>query len=118
MCWFLAKLVYEIQFKNASRVEQFDEQLRLISAHNWVEALERARQIGLVEEDASENLSGITLRWKFMNVTELKELNEDSDGIELYGRLVDVENPEQFRREVQRESDIVIGENMLRGLNI
>jgi hypothetical protein len=118
MFWFLAKLVYEIHLKDTEMLVQFDEQLRVIFAKDWTAALERARQIGRMEEDASELLCGFTLRWKFMNVTELNKLTEDSDGIELYGRVIDVENPAQFRKEVQRDYDIAIGENILRGLNI
>ena len=60
MGWFLAKLVYEVYFCQPGRKAHFDEQLRLIIASNWRDALERAWEIGISEEKASEQLYTIT----------------------------------------------------------
>lgn len=87
MRWFVAKIVYQIICGNGDHMPQFDEQLRLISAHSKQEAAQKAREIGQQEQYAFRNQRQELVEWKFINVPELNTLDELSDGMELYSRI-------------------------------
>lgn len=94
MKWFIGKLVFSVTTGNGNHTPQFDEQLRLIEATDLNQAFIKARLIGGREEQAfmSEDLNAV--RWQFVDVGDLKELSEFSDGMELYSRIHETENAE------------------------
>jgi len=87
MEWYLAKLVYRIVCGAGNHSAQFDEQLRLVHAEDELHAFNKAQLIGEREQDCFQNRAEQLVRWKFINVTELYKLEELTDGAEVYSRI-------------------------------
>lgn len=104
MNWYLAKIIFQIICGEGMHTPQFDEQLRLIHAGDEKEAFEKAHLIGHSEEDAFENIQQQTVRWKFINVGELYLLNELIHGAELYSRIYEAEDAEQYITNIHRKA--------------
>jgi hypothetical protein len=117
MNWFLAKLIYEVRFEDSDKCAQFDEQLRLVLADSWGSAIVKAREIGLQVEKESCLLNVIRMRWTFLNVSGLIHINEAVDGVELYGKLHEANDPEAFRKEIHRKAGVLIGHLIIRNMD-
>jgi hypothetical protein len=87
MSWYIAKIVFNIKAENTDHMPQFDEQLRLIEADSMEEAFLKARGLGLGEEDSFLNDKCNTVKWEFINVSEIVPLKKLEDGMELYSRI-------------------------------
>ncbi len=87
MNWYIAKIVFNITAENTDHTPQFDEQLRLISAEDLEEALVKARVLGLGEEDSFLNDRHNTVKWEFINVSEIIPLIGLEDGMEVYSHI-------------------------------
>ena len=87
MNWYIAKVIFK--FSNISKLQtaQFDEHLRLIQANGFEEALLKARILGITEEDQFLNDKQQTVKWEFVNVSEILPLNELKDGAEVYSQI-------------------------------
>ena len=96
MKWYLAKLVYRIICGEGNHKPQFDEQLRLIQAEDDLNAFQKARIMGHQEEDIFLNNAQKLVHWKFIDVPELHPLNELIDGAELYSRICEEEDAENY----------------------
>ena len=96
MKWYLAKTVFRIICGEGNHTPQFDEQLRLISAINEDEALEKAFATGKNEEDAFYNQKRQLIQWQFVNISELYCLTELVDGAELYSRINEVDDADAY----------------------
>ncbi|XHR95736.1 DUF4288 domain-containing protein [Mucilaginibacter sp. UC70_90] len=84
MNWYVAKLVFRVISGDGDHQAQFDEQLRLISADNELVAYEKANRIGQPNQDSFKNIEKQTVKWQFIDVAELNQLGELTDGAELY----------------------------------
>lgn len=104
MNWFLAKIVYRIICGEGDHTPQFDEQLRLIAAKNEEEALRKAYAIGHQEEDCFYNTSEKLVQWKFINVAELFGITEMIDGAEVYSRIEEKDNGDQYTELIHRRA--------------
>jgi len=100
---FLAKINYQIICGNGNHTAQFDEQLRLISAMNEEDALEKARSLGVQEEDSFVNEQRRIVQWKFIDVSELYEVNT-SDGVEVWSRITEQDSADLFIEGIKRKS--------------
>jgi hypothetical protein len=92
MNWYLAKIVYRIICGDGNHTAQFDEQLRLIYAADELHAFQKARLFGHREQDNFLNAADKPVHWKFVDVPEIQELNELSDGVEIYSRISEEED--------------------------
>lgn len=92
MKWYLAKLVYRILCGDGTHTPQFDEQLRLIHAEDELHAFQKARLFGHREQDNFLNAADKPVHWKFIDVSEIHELNNLNDGVEIYSRISEEEN--------------------------
>ncbi len=102
MKWYLAKLVFRIVCGNGKHKPQFDEQLRLISAEDNLQAFYKARLIG-----EAEGLNTVTpVEWKFIDVSELHHLSQLSDGAELYSAVREEEAAESYIHIIEKELNI------------
>lgn len=104
MNWFLVKIVYRIICGDGEHTPQFDEQLRLITAENEKEALEKAVSIGKQEEDCFYNNAEKLVQWKFINVAELYRIAHLADGAELYSRIEEKENGDLYTELVHKRA--------------
>lgn len=98
MEWYLAKLVYRIICGDGAHTAQFDEQLRLIYAEDELHAFNKAQLIGEREQDNFLNEAEHPVQWKFINITELHKLENLTDGAEVYSRIREEDNGEQYQR--------------------
>ena len=90
MNWYIAKVVFQIVREGMAK-PQFDEHIRLIEANGFEEALLKARMLGLREEEIIVNNQHGPFKWEFVNVSELTQLKEIKDGIELYSQVREME---------------------------
>lgn len=102
MNWYITKIVFNIAAENS--INQFDEQLRLISAENQEEAFLKARAIGLREEDIFYNNNLKEVKWEFVNVAEIIHINTLEDGTELYSRIHETEEPTSYINFVHKKA--------------
>lgn len=96
MQWFVAKIVYQIITGTGAHTPQFDEQLRLISAGSKQEAWKRACEIGEHEQYSFRNQKQELVEWRFINVPEVNPLNTLDDGMELYSRIEEPNDPNAY----------------------
>lgn len=96
MNWYLAKVVYRIICGDGYHKPQFDEQLRLIQASDKLEAYSKAREIGYNEQDSFLNDNQRLIEWKFIDVSELHQVNALIDGAELYSKVTETENGDLY----------------------
>ena len=107
MNWYTAKIIFQITCGDGNHQPQFDEQLRLINANNKQEALHKARTIGISEEESFLNNSGELVRWTFIALTELIEIQELKDGVEFFSKIEEPENTAHYINSIQcKEQDI------------
>jgi hypothetical protein len=118
MNWYLTKIVYQIICGDGNHTAQFDEQLRLISAADEVEAFSKAQHIGKMEEESFYNQRQQMVSWKFINVCELYKLSELIDGAEIYSRIQEADNADRFVEMVHGKADYIRGDNVLRSLQL
>lgn len=104
MNWYLSKIIFQIICGDGSHTPQFDEQLRLIHAQDEEEAFAKAHHLGCCEEDAFENMQQQIVQWKFINVAELYKLNALIDGAELYSRIHETENAQQYVNNIHKKA--------------
>src|SRR5262245_54121059 len=105
MNWYLAKIVFRITCGEGQHTPQFDEQLRLVSAGSKEEAFRKAQEIGRNENEVFVNNKQQLVQWQFVNVCELYRLNQMIDGAELYSRIVEEDNPEQYEYVVHKKAE-------------
>lgn len=96
MKWYLAKIVYRIICGDGNHTPQFDEQLRLVEAEDDMHAFQKARIMGDMEEDNFLNNEYKPVHWKFIDVSELHSLDNLVDGVELYSKICEEENAENY----------------------
>lgn len=87
MNWYVAKIVFRIISGEGNHDAQFDEQLRLINAESDKQALEKATRLGQACQDSFLNNKKQPVRWEFIDVAEINQLNELADGTELYYQI-------------------------------
>jgi len=95
MNWYIAKIIFGINGEDQSK-KQFDEQLRLIVAHEQEEALLKARMIGLNEEESFLNDKNKIVKWEFINVAELVPITKLEDGVEVYSRIHETDEAKSY----------------------
>jgi len=96
MNWYISKIVFRISADNTQQKPQFDEQLRLIAADSAEEAFLKARVIGIGEEDSFLNNKKNTVRWEFINVSEIVPLKKLEDGMEIYSQIHETEEARSY----------------------
>ena len=110
MNWYVAKLIFRITCGNGNHQPQFDEQLRLISASGEKEALRKAQKLINEEKLIMENKDQSAIRWDFINMTELYQVDELKDGSEIYCNILEVSNAEEYI-EISNQKALLISQN-------
>jgi hypothetical protein len=109
MNWYIAKLIFRIISGEGQHQPQFDEQLRLLSAGSWQEAIEKAEALGRQGEDTFLNSRQQRVQWEFVNVAELSALGSLKDGLELHYRIAEPGNAEQYIASVHHKAAQIAG---------
>jgi len=110
MNWYVAKLIFRITCGNGNHQPQFDEQLRLISASGEKEALIKAQKLISEEKLIMGNKNQSAIRWDFINMTELYQVDELKDGSEIYCNILEVNNVEEYI-EMSNQKALLISQN-------
>jgi hypothetical protein len=116
MKWYLAKIVYRIICGEGDHKPQFDEQLRLIHAEDDFHAFQKARTIGHLEEDTFLNNSQKLVHWKFIDVSELHALNELTDGAEIYSRICEEDDADDYIKIIHKRSAHLLENSSYQGV--
>ena len=114
MNWYITKVIFAITREDSQSKKQFDEQLRLVAAHDKEEAFFKARAIGLAEEECFINDNNKKVKWEFINVSEVNALKGLEDGAEVYSRIHETEEGPSYIHYVhQKAVDIRLATCML-----
>jgi hypothetical protein len=105
--WYVVKLVYRVMSGTGDHTPQFDEQYRIIKARDTDEAFLKARMIGGREEDAfiSEDLNAVS--WQFIDVCDMKEIHDFTDGMELFSRIHETDNAYSYIEFVHHRAETI-----------
>ena len=90
MNWYVVKAVFRIVCGEGNHTHQFDEQLRLVRASTNVEALNKATGICKSEQASFRNHNNDLVVWQFIDITEMYNLNELDDGMEICSRINEI----------------------------
>jgi hypothetical protein len=96
MNWYVAKLVFRIISGDGYHQAQFDEQLRLINAESEQQAYEKASSIGFNNQESFYNNEKQQVKWQFIDVAEINQLADLTDGTELYYQINEPENADLY----------------------
>ena len=107
MNWYLAKIVFRIICGDGEHTPQFDEQLRLVGAHDEDEAFYKAQALGEQEEDSFLNIQNKEVKWQFINVSELYRLSSLIDGAELYSRIRETDEAQEYIQLIHRKAAFI-----------
>jgi hypothetical protein len=105
MNWYIAKMVFRIVCGDGNHAAQFDEQLRLIQAHNREEALQKAEIMGGREEEIFFNMNQQLVKWEFVGACELYTLHGLTDGAELYSRIEEKDNVDGYLHIIRQKTE-------------
>jgi len=104
MNWYLAKIIFGIKVGDVELANQFEEHIRVVSARNENEAFLKARMIGVREEDSFVNANLKNVRWEFIDVSELRLMDELTDGAEICSHIFENEDAGNYIRFIQQKA--------------
>jgi hypothetical protein len=96
MSWYISKIVFRVECSEPRVAAQFDEQLRLINGNDSGEAYDKAVALGLKDQHSFLNDKQQLVLWKFINVSEIHELKELVDGMEIDSLIKEVDDAERY----------------------
>ncbi len=88
--WYSAKLLFQSKINDASLEHPLcEESIRVLLADTEEDARARAEQVGVAAQHEYHNKQGETVRWEFISVLDIQEIDGDSleDGTEVYSEL-------------------------------
>lgn len=109
---YLSKLVFNIQIDNNTLTQQFDEQIRMIQAHDLESAFLKAKALGKKEEETFLNEKKQKVSWTFIDVADIYPLQEYKDGEQLYSSTHEIPDGDAFIK-YTREKAMLIQTNFL-----
>jgi hypothetical protein len=96
-------MVFRIICDTHQQKTQFEEQVRIILAPDFESAMAKARKFA-IDETSQEGNSYLSVRWQFVNITEIYRLNNYLDGAEILSQLSEAENGDLFEEKVNRKA--------------
>lgn len=100
-------MVFQIICGNGNHSAQFDEQLRLITASSKEEAFHKAQTLGAKEEEIFFNQEQQLVQWKFISISELYLLNELIDGAEIYSKIDEKDNADNYVQMIYKKAELI-----------
>lgn len=107
MSLYLAKIMFNISIDHGAHATQFDEQTRLIEAHDLESAFHKARKIGKQEEETFVNHENNLVTWKFIDVLDLYPLEDVKDGEQVYSTTHEKEDANTFIKFIRQRSMVI-----------
>lgn len=112
MKWYLCKLVFSIGPRSASNA-QFDEQLRLIRAANETDAYFKGKQIGREIQGDIVTVKKEVIKREFLDVSEIVEIKELKDGVEVYSTTHETRDAQNFINSVLQKGIAIQSKNLV-----
>ena len=103
----MVKMVFRIVCNTQSGKAQFDEQWWLINGPSEQEALQKARNKGFSEEDSFTGPYTGSVRWKFIEVTDIIQLGELQETHNLLSRIEETDDLKGYLTFVQRKAESI-----------
>ena len=99
---FIAKIIFNIVTGREGSRSQFEEQLRLVEAVNLEEAYLKARAIGIGEEEELFRDGQPSIKWQFVDVTDLLPLPSLKTGSEIYSQIHETEESREYIHDIHQ----------------
>ncbi len=109
---YLVKLMFNINIDNGNHNSQFDEQVRVIEAHNAEDAFFKARSIGRKEEESFLNNDKQLVKWQFIDVAEVYPLEHVKDGEQIYSTTRKIKDTTSFISYIRQKSMEIQAKNL------
>ena len=109
---YLIKLMFNINIDNGNHASQFDEQVRIIESNNMEGAFYKARGMGKKEEETFVNKDNEMVHWKFIDVTEIYELDHLKDGEQVYSNTHEKDDTKSFINYVRQKAMHIQAKNL------
>lgn len=93
---FLARLLFCVKTDITGECTEFDEQYRMIRSYSYDDALQKARMLGVNEQETIVSNTKNLVSWEFVDVADLYDLNEVADGDQVYSGTVKVQDGNGF----------------------
>jgi hypothetical protein len=103
MNWYIAKIIFQIKGNGMQKL-QFDEHIRMIEAENFEEAFLKARILGINSEDSIINDNHGPVKWEFVNVVDLREVETLKDGLEIDSQVREMEEASNYINYVHNQA--------------
>ena len=117
MNWYLTKIIYRIFCGDGNHTAQFDEQLRLIYAEDDLQAFPKARTVGHHDQDNFLNDLKKPVRWKFIDVSEIHQLDDLVDGAEMYSNIHEEEDADIYIRVTKMRAKHILENSISKSIN-
>ncbi len=108
---YLAKLIFNVNIENSEHKE-FDEQIRIIEAHDLEGAFLKARNVGRREEESFFDSSNKLVDWIFIDVAEIYLLDGMKDGEQVYSNTRKIKDSHSFISYVRQKSMEIQAKNL------
>jgi hypothetical protein len=102
MKWFALRYIFQIISGDGNYASQFDEQLRLIQAKDAQEALNKGEGQSENFHRPFRNCKGELVKWEFICIADLYEIEAPGDGSEIASVLHEPEDMANFLEELKR----------------
>lgn len=112
MNWYLTKLVYRFTCGSGLHTPQFNEQLRVIAAEDALHAFYKARLVG-ERETTTITTQNLSVKWKFIDVTEILPMENFSDGAEVWSCINEDTDADVYIRNTQQKASNLLQEGLL-----
>lgn len=109
---YLVKLMFNINIDNGSHTSQFDEQIRIVESTSIEDAFQKARGMGKKEEETFVNTSNELVQWKFIDVTDLYELDALKDGEQVYSNTHEKSDTKSFISYIRQKAMVFQAKNL------
>lgn len=104
---YLVKLMFQIDINDQVKQAQFDEQTLLISASDMSAAFQKAKAKGMALQQNFKNANSLEVKWKFIDVIDLFEINKYKDGDQIYTKTHEAIDSNSFIKFVQHRSQLI-----------
>ena len=77
---YIAKLIFNIVFDEDAHKAKIENQWKMISAQNEIEAKLKAEEIGKANEEIVTNVHNTKIHWQYVRTAYIESLPENLDG--------------------------------------
>lgn len=104
---YLVKLMFNINIDHGQHASQFDEQTRIVESFNADEAFHKARAIGKKEESIFMNQEQQQVKWQFIDVSDIYEIERIKDGEQVYSNTHEIPDHHAFINYIRQKAMVI-----------